>query len=166
MVDIYKLDSAETTNFATDASANLLLDFGGTFQNSWFFRQWEPNFILNKEPSIAYLELYVLTAGVLIWQKKLSNRRVIVYCDNQSVVEMINSTSSKCKNCMFLIRLLVPKGLIYNTKSFARYIRSKANEKPDLLSHLCIGTFKQKFGHEFEHRPSGLPQEIWPVTKI
>ena len=34
---------------------------------------------------------------------QLRNLRILINCDNQAVVAMVNNTTSKCKNCMFLI---------------------------------------------------------------
>ena len=42
-------------------------------------------------PSIEYLELFALTAAVLTWGSKLKNRRITIFCDNLSVVCMINN---------------------------------------------------------------------------
>ena len=46
------------------------------------------------KPSIEYLELYAVTAAVLTWIHQFKNRRIILFCDNQSVVDMINLTST------------------------------------------------------------------------
>ena len=66
MIDIRQLELAECINFATDSSGNSELGFGGVYESAWFFGQWEPGFIKEKCPSIVYLELFALTAGVLI----------------------------------------------------------------------------------------------------
>ena len=52
--------------------------------------------------SIEYLELAALCLGVITWSGKseLQDCKILLHCDNQAVVEMINSTSSKCKNCI------------------------------------------------------------------
>ena len=38
----------------------------------------------------------------------------LFFCDNQSMVAMINTTSLSCKNCMVLIRIIVLHCLIHN----------------------------------------------------
>ena len=103
MVDIRDKKSSTQIDFFTDSSGNEFLGFGGVYQNEWFFGQWEPGFIKTHSPSIAFLELFALTAGILIWSKKLSNSRITVFCDNQATVQMVNDTSSNCPNCMYLI---------------------------------------------------------------
>ena len=103
MLDVNKFETSTTIGFYTDSSGNAKLGFGGIFGSQWFFGQWEPGYIATNEPSITYLELFALTTGVLIWSKTLSNCRIVIHCDNQSVVEMVNNTTSSCYNCMFLI---------------------------------------------------------------
>ena len=87
---------APDMNFSSDASANGDLGFGAVFENDWLFGQWEENYIKMNNPSIEYLELYALVAAVLTWEKKITNLRMTVFCDNESVVHMVNSSTSSC----------------------------------------------------------------------
>ena len=73
-------------------------------------------FIRQQKPSIEFLELYAVTAAVLSWIHQYKNSRIILFCDNQSVVDMINITSTSCRHCMVLIRMIVLKGLIENVR--------------------------------------------------
>ena len=135
---------SEQVDFATDASRNPELGAGGNCGDEWFILQWNSKFITKYEPSIAYLELYALTIGIISWLKNFKNKRITVACDNMSVVWMINSTTSGCKNCMILIRLIVLQCLIDNVKLTARYVKSKDNLFPDLLSRLKYDEFRRK----------------------
>ena len=107
MIDVDAVTDAEEIGFYSDASATRNLGFGYILGNSWLFEAWEPGFIERYSPSIEYLELYALSAGLFMWQNKhtLSNRCVLLHCDNMAVVSMINNLSSSCPNCMHLIRL-------------------------------------------------------------
>ena len=89
----------------SDASKNVSLGFGATFQDKWLFGQWEPGYIQQNNPSIEYLELYALIAAILTWgeERALVNARIIIFCDNTAVVEMVNSLTVKCRNCMYLL---------------------------------------------------------------
>ena len=73
MLDINNLQSATQLEFYSDASRNPDLGFGAVFRNEWIFGQWEAGFIEQQQPSISFLELYVLTAGILTWSDKLKN---------------------------------------------------------------------------------------------
>ena len=47
------------------------IGFGAVFNNNWLFQQWEPNFLKDNEPSVEYLELFALVAGILSWSNLL-----------------------------------------------------------------------------------------------
>ena len=160
---------AEEVDLSSDASRNPELGAGGICGNEWFIFQWNEDFIKEKEPSIAYLELFAVTVIVLLWLKKFKNKTISLACDNQAVVYMVNSTSSNCKNCMFLIRLIVLECLIQNVKLTARYIRSKDNLFPDLLSRLKYREFRRiskKMGRKFTNAPAAMPDSLSDMEKL
>ena len=105
-VDLEITMQALELDFFTDSAKGVDLGMGGVFGGQLFFARWEENYIKSCDPSIGYLELLAICVGVFIGSEELRNRRVVVFSDNQSAVQMSNDTSSKCKNCMFLIRQL------------------------------------------------------------
>ena len=114
MVDLSKTISATQINFYSDASTAVSLGFGCVDNDRWIFAQWEQGFIEQYSPSISYLELYALCTGIFTWQSELRDCRIVVFCDNQGAVEMINNLTSNCEKCMKLIHMLVLNGLKYN----------------------------------------------------
>ena len=139
MIDVHSpLTSSVELDFYSDASASKSLGFGGIFGRHWMFGKWPHDYINDFEPSIAYLELFALTACVLAWKSELKNIPMILFCDNQSVVNMVNHTSSCCKNCMVLKRMLVLDGLVHNRRIYAKYVSTKANCRADALSRLQL----------------------------
>ena len=114
---------------------------GGHHGTQWFFYRWPQNFLLQKNPSIAFLELFALTVGVLLWLPQHRNARLVLFCDNESVCKMVSKQSSKCKNCMALIRLLVLQQLIYNTRVFAKHVRTELNGRADSISRMKFQHF-------------------------
>ena len=133
------------------------------------YSQWDPEFIKKCDPSIEYLELWAVLAGVLTWSTRFKNRRIILFCNNMSAVEMINNTTSSCKNCMVLIWILVLESLKRNVRIFARHVRSKANFYSDSLSRINLKKFwalADAKGKTFEPEPTPIPSAIWPIQKI
>ena len=133
-LDFFTSLQAEEINFYTDATRNPELGAGGVCQNSWFCVKWDPVFIQTHEPSIAYLELYAVAIAVLLWIERFSNKRVIIFCDNMSVVFMLNKNTSHCQQCMVLIRLIVFECLMKNVRLYARHVPTAQNTLADLLS--------------------------------
>ena len=100
--------------------------------------QWDKVFCSKYKPSIEYLELFGVLVAVLNWIKLYRNRRIILFCDNEAVVSMNNKSSSKCKNCMVLVRLLTVESIHRNVRIFAKHVGTKQNGKADALSRLDL----------------------------
>ena len=123
-------------------------------------------FMEEKEPSIEYLELFALLAGVMNWIKLFENKRIVLFCDNQAVVHMVNTNVSKCKHCMILIRILVLESMIRNVRIYTRYVNTKDNGKADALSRLDLPRFRKLGGDSMNEKPSGIHPDIWPLDKV
>ena len=168
-IDFDRSISSIEINMFSDASANPNLGCGGISDDEWFLVQWNKKFINTKKPSINYLELYGVTCAVMCWIHKYKNKRIILFCDNTSVVHMINNNSSKCKNCMALIRLIVLQGLIHNVKINAEHVPGVENIFSDRLSRLKYNEFRQearKRNIYFKGTPTKIPDILWPMDKL
>ena len=62
-------DSAITLQIFSDASRNPLLGMGAVFleEDHWIIGRWNPVFITSQKPSIEFLELIALAAGIMTW---------------------------------------------------------------------------------------------------
>ena len=118
------------------------------------------------KPSIAYLELYAVIIAIELWAYRLANVRIIIFCDNQSVVEMINKAASPCKKCMVLICIITFTTIRFNICFFARYIRTADNNRADTLSRLQLDRFWHYSDKKTEPDPTDLSKKLWPVNKI
>ena len=162
-IDLNKFETSETLQFYSDASGKI--GFGAIFNKKWLFGLWNQQF-LRKKPSIEYLELYALCCGVITWQEHLQNTRIIVFCDNQVVVEMINNTTSKCPNCMILIRLLMINNLKHNRRVSVKYVPTKQNFLADALSRNQLKQFHKLVTEVMDQYPTQPSNILWPVEKI
>ena len=106
-----------------------------------------------------------MLVGALNWIRLFENKRIILFCDNEAVVKMINKSSSSCKNCMVLIRLMVAESIARNVRIFARHVGTKANGKADALSRLDMARF-WKLAKNINDLPSRIPDESWPMQKL
>ena len=168
-LDLDKTVNANVLRFYTDATANFSLGFGCIFNESWIFKKWETNFMKLKEPSIEFLELYALCVGIFTWIEKLPNQRIVVFCDNEAVVSMVNNTTSGCKYCMVLIRQLTLKSMNTNLRVFARHVSGKDNDLSDSLSRLKINKFKclaEEKSWEIDDYPTKPSTELWPLSRF
>ena len=149
----------------SDATRNFSLGFGAICGSDWMWSNWDRQFMEKAQPSIAYLELWALTAGVLRWIHRFENRRIFLFCDNKTARDIVNSASSKCKNNMVLVRLITLKSMLHNVRVYVKYVPSKENKISDALSRNDWIKFKQN-GPHMNEISTEIPDEIWPISKI
>lgn len=131
---------------------------------AWTRELWEKQFIQKFDPSIQFLELYALAVAIKLWGYNFKNRRIEVKCDNESVVNMVNNSTSKCPQCMCLIRILTQCSMEYNIRVFAKHLGSKANAIADALSRNQMKRFWNLVpGDTTNQYPDPLPKELWPI---
>ena len=158
---------ADEINMYSNASGNI--GMGAICGSAWMYKLWPTTFITKYRPSIEYLELYAVTAAVLTWIHLFRNKKIILFCDNQSVVNIINFTTTSCRNCMVLVRKIVLKGLMENVRIYARHVEGVKNTLADSLSRNKIKYFKELClvaGKTIEQNPVEVPTEIWPIQDI
>ena len=167
-IDYSNISYATELDFYVDATLNPRLGFGGYNDSEWMQYRWN-GFVEECDPSIEYVELYALTACILAWTHKYSNQRIILFTDNESVKFMLNSNSSKCKNCMILIRIIVLHSLIHNLRIYGKHVSTKRNGIADSLSRFQNKRFvklikrKRKVMSKY---PTEIDSQIWPIQKI
>ena len=71
----------------------------------------------------------------------LNNARVVIFCNNEAVVHMVNKLASSCEQCQKLIRIIVLQGIEHNRKVVVRHIRSEQNVLSDALSRMQMSRF-------------------------
>ena len=128
-------------NFYSDAAKNGKLRFGCILSNFWTYGPWNENFIKDCDPSIEYLKLFGVVAGILTWTQELTNDKYLIHCDKQSMVQMLNSSTYSCKNCMVLIRILTLDNLVQNRLIVAKFIPGVENKRADSLSRMKFNKF-------------------------
>ena len=160
-------DTTTVLDFYTDASGSETSGgMGCMFGSHWTLAGWSPQFLKVKKPSIKFLELFALVAGIRIWKRKLMNSRVIIFCDNQATISMVNNFMSSCKNCMYLLRILVKTCLEQNFRIFPHFVKTTENGRANALSRGQIDHFHHLSAqmnilpdNEPESLPATLPPE-------
>ena len=159
--------SSVELDFYTDASK--LHGCGGVCGQSWFIMDWNSKFMSTRDPSINYLELFALTIGVVLWIEQFPNRPVTIFCDNMSVIHMVNNTSSRCPHCMILIRIIVLHCLKFNVKLSAEHVLGVRNQFADLLSRHKYKQFWQLArarNRKFAHKPDCIPEQLSCLERL
>lgn len=150
-------DSSDNLSLFTDASGTL--GYGGFFNNAWFQGKWLPSQALDQPGiSILWQELYAINIACHLWGPLWVSKRIEFYCDNQGVVEVINSKRSKIPRVMDLVRDLTLCTLRHNFCFRAVHIPGKHNNIADSLSRFQMERF-----HKLAPKANPLPTPI-PAT--
>jgi hypothetical protein len=122
------------------ASDSSFLACGGTFANKWFSLEF-PASMRKVITDIAVKEFAALALTVLVWGTDLAGSRLVMECDNQAVIAILFSGSSKNPVLMSLMRFFVLECLRLNVVISPVYVRSAKNIGPDLLSRMKVVEF-------------------------
>ena len=151
--------NSDTINLFTDASLD---GFGGTYGTNYITGKFPSSW---KDYSIVVLETYPILALIVTFGLKLKNSKVVFNCDNQGVVSIINSQTSRNPLIMVMIRKLVLTLLINNIKFSARHIPGKSNTICDILSRKQVPeAMLRQWG--LKPSPTVVPVEIRPENVI
>ena len=157
------LDSALTPTpdleLYTDAASTV--GFGGFFRGKWFQGKWPPHLRINKDLgiSIEWQELFPIVVACAIWYPHFSGKRLQFWCDNETVVSIINSGHSKAPRIMDLVRLLVLLSMKYNFFVRAQHVPGVSNAIADALSRFQVQRFRELAPHADPH-PCTIPPSL------
>ena len=88
------------------------------------------------------------------------------FCDNKSVVEMINQSVSGCFRCMALIRVITWTSIRNNVRFFANYVPTKENIVVDALSRVQLDHFWRNITEPMDREKTLIPEKLWPLSKF
>lgn len=157
------LDSAITPSpdleLFTDAAGSI--GFGGYFRGKWFQGRWPACMRLGRERgiSIEWQELFPIVVACALWYPEFSGKRLQFWCDNESVVAIINQGHSKAPRIMDLVRFLVLISMKHNFFVRARHVAGVNNGIADALSRFQEQRFRQLAPHAAP-RPCTIPPSL------
>ena len=150
--------SSPQLHLFTDAASTI--GFGAVFGNRWFYGLWPSDCVgLN----ITLLELYPICLALYIWGPFLTNNCITLHSDNQAVVAILNSCTSKESNIMILVRKIVLNCMTNNILICSKHIPGTGNIIPDLLSRNQVLKAKQ-MAPWLDPQPTVVPPQ-WCLSK-
>ena len=165
-LDFNSFLTAEHLDWYTDISG--VIGCGGICRHEWFQLQWSDQFLALK-PSIEFQELYAVTVSILLWLKNYQNKRICIFCDNRSVVDILEDMSSKCKDLMVLVRIIVRECMTWNVRLFAEHVKTNDNFLADAISRFEMDRFyrdARKLGRKYKVFPCTIPTRLWPPKAV
>jgi len=119
-------------NMCSDASK---LGFGATFGHYWLQCTYPENW---SSMHISVLELFPIYVMMCMFGERMTNSNIMFYSDNEGVVHIINSQSSKHPFIMSIIRSLILCLIVNNIYLRAKHIPGKNNTLCDMISRYQI----------------------------
>ena len=98
---------------------------GAYYKQEWFQLPWSGSAVAHA--SILVKELIPLVAAVGVWGKRWTGSSVLCKCDNQSLVSVIMSRTSRDKPIMHLLRCLFFLEASFDCHLVASYIPGAVN---------------------------------------
>ena len=109
---------------------------GAYWQGDWCYWNFFSDLSQLSELHINYKECLCIVLAALRWGSQWQNRHVIVFCDNQAAVAMINKGSTASPLMMTYLRLLFWLSASFNFRITAKYLPGKDNCVADCISRL------------------------------
>ena len=138
----------------TDASGSI--GFGAICASAWLFGRWHVHM---RTADIGEKELAAVVIAVQTWRYRLSHRCVLIRSDNESVVNCINTRTSRSPHMMRWLRHMFVIILLDNINVRAVHTPGCTNRAADALSRGSVQMFRRL-------RPAADPQPTvwsWPA---
>ena len=142
----------------TDASD---IGMGGVLGIDWFSVGWPHGFSADY-CSTNFQEIFAVYTAVTIWAAKLCNKQILIHCDNETVVAVINSGTCKNNRIMDVVRSMFFVCAKNNISLFAKHVPGLDNATADALSRLQGERFARLLPTA-RNKPTEIPPTIWNI---
>ena len=147
--------SSPDVELYTDASNK---GFGCYFQGQWCQGRFPAQSFGDKQMSINWCELYVVTMALALWGPQLADKCLLFHCNNASVVHIMARASSCSKTMMVLVCSFTLLMMCNNMHVKIQHIAGAKNDIADALSHFEMDRFHQLC-------PQAVLEPLPPVVK-
>lgn len=150
----------------TDAAVKQGFGFGCYFGGKWAYGSWPDSWHARGwMEDITILEFFPLLVSLYLWGDHIRNKKITFRCDNQAVVHIINTMSSKSEGVMVLLRAFTLKCLKLNVLVKAIHISGSKNGLTDALSRLQIEKFRH-LAPQADPDPGVIPSHLWDIFNL
>ena len=128
------------------------IGFGAIYGSEWIQGSWPPN---KPKGSIAYRELFAITAAALTWGERWNGKRIVFVTDNKSITQIWNTGTSPCPQIMSLVRPLYFHAATFGYTVSFKHIFGTSNSIADAISR-----FQDKKLRSLMPKASPTPTEL------
>ena len=138
------LDRVPLTTVQTDAC----YEAAGAFYNGdWLYYNFSIESFLLSDLHINYKEVLAVVLAAERWAPLWANKHVIIKCDNQAAVGILNKGTTKNGFIMNLLRSLFWLSAKFNFRITAQFIEGKKNVIADALSRMHVAFYLLRAFH-------------------
>ena len=141
----------------SDAAGSL--GFGAYFNTEWFSVAWVPS---QADQSIAYKELFPVVVASYVWGSQWFRHHLLFRSDNEAVVHILLSRTSKVPCIMRLLRLLLSAAARFNFTFTSQHIPGIHNNIADALSRFRWQDFRH-LAPWAQPYPVPVPHQLWEL---
>ena len=142
----------------TDASGTI--GWGAYWCGKWLQGRWSK---LQLCMDIAWKELFAIVMAIHTWGSLWQRQKILFHCDNQAVISIWESGTTRAKEIMALVRLLYYSAAKYNINVCITHITGTENVIADCLSRFQQDKFK-KLAPLANPAPDSIP--AWPTQSF
>jgi len=122
---------AASSDVGVTSDAAGSLGFGAYFRSEWFSGAWAP---YQAGCSIAYKKLFPIVMAAFIWGPQWSCQHILFRSDNEAVMHILVTRTSRTVDRMFLLCKLLLAAARFNFMFMAQHIPGTHNTIADALS--------------------------------
>ena len=156
--------SAPDSIFSTDAC---LTGCGGMTTDEYFHVSF-PSEVLSRFSAIHLLEALVIVVALRLWGRHWRGQRIVVYCDNFSVVSSLNSGRVQDKLLASCLREIWFLAAVHEFELRACHLSSSENRGADLLSRWHLkSSFRDEFLSQYGYgslREVSVPADLFQLS--
>lgn len=110
--------------------------------------------------SIAYKELFPIVIAAFIWGPQWSRQHILFRSDNEAVVHILTTRTSRTVDLMFLLRKLLLAPARFNLMFTEQDVPGVHNSIADVLSRFHWQEFR-RLAPEAQQNPVSVPVQLW-----
>jgi hypothetical protein len=140
--------TSEHLHIYTDASD---VGLGCVFGSQWFSMEFNS---MECDMIIAWRELYAMVLACFTWGQQFVGKKLIMHCDNHTIVDIMHTGTSKNRDIMCLVRVLYYICVQYNFDMRVVHIPGVYNVAADNLSRLNFDAFFAQQPSQYDDHPT------------
>ena len=154
--------SSSVLNLFTDSAGGIGGGCGIYFNGKWSYLPWPMYWKEDVFRDITYLEMIPIALAIYLWGSLWQRKKIMFHSDNQSVVKIINSCSSKSPRVISLVRHIVLRSFLGSFHIKIVHIPGYKNVFADLNSRGKFQKYKE-LAPCAEPHPTLVPADFWTI---